>query len=123
SHRDETSQLTSWHCPLASELESWGDLLAVDGTYSIQQPLIAPLYDGWSPLQVLGLVSGQRDKTPYEMVRETAGVRYPSPLFEREFRKLLHDGVREGSTSTGMSGAPLFHGDIAKAISDAAPVP
>ncbi|NLY94981.1 MAG: 4Fe-4S dicluster domain-containing protein [Myxococcales bacterium] len=122
SHRDETSQLATWHCPLANELESWGDLLAVDGTYSIQQPLIAPLYDGWSPLQVLA-VAADRKESPYELVRETVRARYPSAAFERDFRKLLHAGVKEGTTVTGMTGAPLFHNEIAQAIGSAKAVP
>src|SRR5690606_15522670 len=45
---DETGALASWHCPLAHELESWGDQRAVDGTLSIQQPLIAPLWQARS---------------------------------------------------------------------------
>jgi Fe-S-cluster-containing dehydrogenase component/anaerobic selenocysteine-containing dehydrogenase len=123
THRDETSQLCTWHSPLATELESWGDLLAVDGTYSIQQPLIAPLYDGWSPLQVLAAVSGQGNKTPYELVRQTVQSRYPSPMFERDFRKLLHTGLREGTTTGGMTGAPLYHNEIAKALGTAKGIP
>jgi Fe-S-cluster-containing dehydrogenase component/anaerobic selenocysteine-containing dehydrogenase len=123
SHRDETSELATWHCPLANELESWGDLLAVDGTYSVQQPLIAPLYDGWSPLQALGVASGQGDKTPYEHVRQTVHSRYPSAMFERDFRKLLHSGLREGTTTAGMTGTPLFHNEIGKAITNAKAIP
>ena len=43
---DETAQLCHWHVPEAHCLESWSDLQAFDGTVSIQQPLIAPLYKG-----------------------------------------------------------------------------
>ncbi len=43
-HDDETSELCHWHIPEAHFLESWSDARAFDGTVSIVQPLIAPLY-------------------------------------------------------------------------------
>ena len=52
-YRDETAQLCDWHLPMAHALESWSDLRAWDGTASIVQPLIEPLYAGRSAHQVL----------------------------------------------------------------------
>ncbi|MGB5694791.1 MAG: 4Fe-4S dicluster domain-containing protein [Polyangiales bacterium] len=71
SHRNETSELSSWHAPLAHELESWGDQLALDGTLSVQQPLIAPLYGGRNPIEILALFAGRKDPSAYDLVRET----------------------------------------------------
>ncbi|MGQ9365385.1 4Fe-4S dicluster domain-containing protein [Azospirillum sp. ST 5-10] len=51
-HRDETAELCDWHLPLAHELESWGDARAVDGTATILQPMLRPLYGG-RPLPAL----------------------------------------------------------------------
>ncbi|HMD37254.1 MAG TPA: TAT-variant-translocated molybdopterin oxidoreductase, partial [Vicinamibacterales bacterium] len=48
SHADETSELSHWHIPQAHFLETWSDGRAYDGTVSIVQPLIAPLYEGRS---------------------------------------------------------------------------
>ena len=40
------SELCHWHIPETHYLESWSDARAYDGTVTIIQPLIAPLYDG-----------------------------------------------------------------------------
>ena len=45
-YHDETAELCHWHAPEAHYLESWGDVRAFDGTVSLIQPLIAPIYDG-----------------------------------------------------------------------------
>ncbi|WIG55377.1 MAG: Molybdopterin oxidoreductase, iron-sulfur binding subunit [Rhodanobacteraceae bacterium] len=55
---DETGQLAAWHAPQAHELEAWGDALAFDGTISLAQPLIAPLYDGHSAIETMALLLG-----------------------------------------------------------------
>jgi molybdopterin-containing oxidoreductase family iron-sulfur binding subunit len=57
-YRDETGVLAEWHAPQAHELESWGDARAFDGTASIAQPLIAPLYDGHSAIETMALLLG-----------------------------------------------------------------
>ncbi len=56
---NETSILCDWQLPQAHELESWGDARAFDGTISITQPLIAPLYSGKSIHEVLSALQGQ----------------------------------------------------------------
>jgi Fe-S-cluster-containing dehydrogenase component len=53
SHVDETAALAAWHLPLSHALEGWGDLEASDGTISICQPLIRPLFDSKSAVEVL----------------------------------------------------------------------
>ena len=57
---DETSQLCAWHVPESHTLRDWGDTRGYDGTVTIQQPLIAPLYDSRSPLQVLDAIEQPR---------------------------------------------------------------
>ena len=58
-YHDETSQQCGWHLSQTHYLESWGDTRAYDGTVSIAQPLIAPLFDGKSPIEVLALILGR----------------------------------------------------------------
>jgi molybdopterin-containing oxidoreductase family iron-sulfur binding subunit len=57
-YRDETGTLATWHVPQAHELETWGDARAFDGTNSLAQPLIAPLYDGHSAIEMMALLLG-----------------------------------------------------------------
>jgi len=71
SHRDETSQQTTWHVPLAHELEAWGDQEALDGMVTIQQPLIAPLYGGRNPIELLAVFAGEETTKANELVRAT----------------------------------------------------
>ena len=71
-HFDETSARCTWHVPRAHELETWGDARGLDGTVSVQQPLIAPLYDGRSDIELLSLMAHASDKRGYDAVRTTA---------------------------------------------------
>ena len=103
SHNDETSFLTQWHLPLAHELESWGDARAYDGTSSIIQPLIAPLYQGRSAIEVVGSLLGQQDRSGYEIVRDYWRPWHNSSTaaqFEEAWEKWLRDGVIDATTST-----------------------
>ena len=119
SYYDETSMLCQWHVPEMHALESWGDGRAYDGTVTIQQPLIAPLYNGRSVYEVIGALAG-RETTAYDAVRNywkgnapttavataaspapanapASAVAPASPEFEERWRKWLHDGFVSGS--------------------------
>ncbi len=58
-YQNETAELCQWHVNEAHYLEAWGDTRAYDGTVSIVQPLIAPLYDGKSAYELVAMLSGQ----------------------------------------------------------------
>jgi molybdopterin-containing oxidoreductase family iron-sulfur binding subunit len=68
-YKDETTQLCHWHVPQAHYLESWGDTRSYDGTITIMQPLIEPLYDGKTPYELLAVFSEQYDRKPLEIVK------------------------------------------------------
>jgi molybdopterin-containing oxidoreductase family iron-sulfur binding subunit len=69
-HKDETSEWSHWHIPAAHYLESWSDARSYDGTVSIIQPLIAPLYDGRTAHEMLAVFSNQFDRKGYDIVRD-----------------------------------------------------
>ncbi|MGI9035578.1 MAG: 4Fe-4S dicluster domain-containing protein [Pyrinomonadaceae bacterium] len=68
-YENETSARCDWHIPAAHELESWSDARAFDGTVSIIQPLIAPLYNGKSAHEFLAAFTSSPDVSDYEIVR------------------------------------------------------
>ncbi|MGA7307207.1 MAG: TAT-variant-translocated molybdopterin oxidoreductase [Rhodothermales bacterium] len=97
-HVDETARLATWHVPAAHYLEAWGDGRSYDGTPSVVQPLIAPLYeDAKSSIEVLGAFTTSGLKSGYEFVRDNwAGL--ISGDFEAGWRRVVHDGFIAGST-------------------------
>jgi molybdopterin-containing oxidoreductase family iron-sulfur binding subunit len=124
---DETAERCAWHVPATHELESWGDARAFDGTLSIQQPLIAPLYGGRSPIELLGLLTGQLGSTSHDAVRATWLERFGSDGFEDRWREALRSGVVadsaapfESVTPRTSEGAPDVQASAAGADSIAA---
>jgi MoCo/4Fe-4S cofactor protein with predicted Tat translocation signal len=96
-YQNETAELCQWHVNQAHELEAWGDARAYDGTVSIIQPLIAPLYQGKSPVEFLALLSGEADTSGYDLVRAYWQKQHAGSDFEAFWRKSLHDGWIEGT--------------------------
>jgi Fe-S-cluster-containing dehydrogenase component len=68
---DETSENCTWHVPRAHAYESWGDERALDGSTSVRQPLIAPLYDGRGDIELLAFMANAPEKSAHEAVRGT----------------------------------------------------
>jgi len=92
-YEDETSQDATWHVPAAHYLESWGDARAYDGTISIVQPLIAPIFGGRSALELLARLLGEEPKG-----LELVSAQHKGLLGDdRRFRKAVHDGIIEGT--------------------------
>ena len=94
---DETSSKAEWHIPRAHYLESWGDARAVGGTLSVVQPLILPLFGGRSPVEVLGLMVGGKERPAYDIVRETWKPILAEAEFDKKWNRVLHDGLLAGS--------------------------
>ena len=92
-YEDETSVLCHWHLPEAHYLESWSDARAYDGTITILQPLIAPLYNGKSAHELVSVLMGQPGRSAYDIVRDYWRAQHPSQGFELFWRTALHDGL------------------------------
>jgi molybdopterin-containing oxidoreductase family iron-sulfur binding subunit len=110
---DETAALSQWTIPETHFLEQWSDTRAFDGTVSIVQPLIAPLYESHSAHEVIAVLDGKVDATPYALVRDFWKQQFDTkpaafgPLtkpdgsafdtFEDFWRRAVHDGFIAGS--------------------------
>ncbi len=94
---DETSSLVEWHLPESHYLESWGDVRAIDGTMSVVQPLIQPLFGGHSKFEALNLIVTGRDLNGHEIVRQNWMSIIKEKDFETEWRQILHDGLLKNS--------------------------
>lgn len=92
-YRNETTERCNWHIPRAHFLESWGDSRAYDGTVSIMQPLIFPLYDGKTIIELLALMNGEETTRGYDIVRQTFQERLSSEFSETNWNQWLHDGI------------------------------
>ncbi len=104
--RNETGVIAAWHLPEAHYLESWGDARTLDGSASIQQPLIQPLYGGRTASEVLALISAYRDQRAYDIVRNYWMARWPGAQAEKTWRKCLHDGVIPDTARPSLTPAP-----------------
>ena len=99
---DETAAACDWHLPESHYLEAWGDHRASDGTGSIQQPLIAPLYETRSVIEVLADLSSS-SPSGMRQVQVTWSGNKIDDAFERLWRLWLHDGVVADSAATPLA--------------------
>ncbi len=98
SHRNETAELCQWHLPEAHYLESWSDARAYDGTVSIIQPLIEPLYGGKNAHEIITIFAGQSGLTAHDLVQAYWQKQHSGADFDAFWRKSLHDGWVAGTT-------------------------
>jgi molybdopterin-containing oxidoreductase family iron-sulfur binding subunit len=91
-YEDETSRFANWHVPLAHYLESWGDARAADGSYTSVQPMIMPLFGGWSEIDLLAVVAGRPKPQGPELIQETFREVATPTDFLAGWAKFLHDG-------------------------------
>ena len=144
---DETATLSHWHVPATHYLEAWGDARSFDGTTSIVQPLIQPLYSGKSAHEVIATLSDRPERNAYDVVREywmangvgqaggvipTATATAPTApalpaqpvsaasTFEQHWRKWLHDGFIAGTAFA--PSAAVVAPDVATRITASAAV-
>ncbi len=105
-HADETSRWSQWHLHAAHDLEAWGDVRAYDGTASIIQPLIEPLYGGKSAHEVLSVLAGQPARDGYGIVRDYWRGKLEGD-FEKRWARALHDGVVAGTALPALTPEPV----------------
>jgi MoCo/4Fe-4S cofactor protein with predicted Tat translocation signal len=139
THVDETAYLAHWNLPAAHPLETWGDARAFDGTVTLTQPLIAPLYEGRSLHEVLALFTSQGDRRGLQIVKDywtkafSSGAQWtitgppdsePFANPEAFWRRTLHDGFIYGTAVTeGGPATPFVAAAPATPATGTAPAP
>jgi molybdopterin-containing oxidoreductase family iron-sulfur binding subunit len=120
---DETSEKCTWHVPMAHALESWGDARGVDGTWSIRQPLIAPLHGGRSDIEVLAVLAGEAPKG-YEAVRKTFKESAAIPaMFDAAWSSALQRGAAKQSATLLFAGLKPNLEEVAALVAKAPVAP
>ena len=122
-YEDETSEYCQWHIPQAHFLETWGDGRAFDGTITLQQPLIEPLYSGRSASELLS-VFGEDDPQTAEAILKgywESNLAEANGNFESAWRRSLHDGWIPGTESAAVE-AQMVAGATTRAVVEASQV-
>jgi molybdopterin-containing oxidoreductase family iron-sulfur binding subunit len=96
-YSNETSVWCHWHVPETHYLESWSDARAYDGTASIVQPLILPLYGAKTSHEVLNVLLNRADQSAHDTVQRYWQAQHQGNDFEDFWQTSLHDGLLAGS--------------------------
>jgi molybdopterin-containing oxidoreductase family iron-sulfur binding subunit len=112
---EETGLKASWHAPLAHFLESWDDAEGWDGTASLVQPLILPLFSGRPLTSLLAVLAGEAETNDKKLLEATWRGPNGKLSSDKAWRKALHDGVIAGTART--AAAPVVKlAEIATAV-------
>ncbi len=110
-YKNETSLACTHVSNAAHPLEVWKDGFSNDGSVLIGQPLINPLFDGKSEIETLAVLMGS------EVTDGQAIVRATQDLDNKTWKKSVHDGFVEGTTSESVAvtagAAPQIESDNA----------
>ena len=118
---NETAEWCHWHVPEAHYLESWSDARAYDGTASIVQPLIMPLYGGKTPHEVMNVLADHAGQSAHDTVRAYWQTQHKGDDFEDFWQISLHDGVVAGTAFPERADLPATK--PLQAFIDSIPVP
>src|SRR5262249_62281570 len=117
-------------------LESWSAARAYDGTVTVMQPLIAPLYEGRTLQEVLAcFIDAQNGRSAHDLVKgfwtrayggaipgyaiaDATGAKFQSA--ESMWKHVLHDGWVPGTRAAEVGGRSLEGGIPASGTSVAA---
>jgi Fe-S-cluster-containing dehydrogenase component len=105
THLDETAIISTWHVNKAHYLETWSDARTYDGTITIIQPMIAPLYGGVTAHEVFQGLLENPQMSAYDAVVANART-YIKGDINAAWRKALHDGWVEGTAFTAGTKSP-----------------
>jgi Fe-S-cluster-containing dehydrogenase component len=116
-YEDETAAACKTVVPAAHPLESWGDLRATDGTVSLIQPLIAPLWGGFQEADLLGAFVDEGDVGAHALLKKFWAAQNKVPDdFDGNWERWLADGVVPGTAAPAESGLAVDGAALAQAV-------
>ena len=92
-YADETAAACNWHIPEAHYLEQWSDVRNFDGSVSLVQPLIAPLYGARSAHELLAAFTANTEQSGYDILRAYWKAQSKGADFESDWRGWLNLGL------------------------------
>lgn len=90
---DETALHSDWHLPLQHPLEAWSDARAADGTITLGQPTISPLYEGRTPSEIVSLLADDAPRDARDLLRSHYQATADDAAFAPIWDAMLRDGV------------------------------
>jgi MoCo/4Fe-4S cofactor protein with predicted Tat translocation signal len=97
NYHNDTTDYCHWHVPEAHYLEAWSDARSHDGTASIIQPMILPLYGGKSAHEILAIFTDQPDASGYDLLQSYWRSQHTGDDFDAWWRRSVHDGYISNS--------------------------
>ena len=88
-----------WHLPEAHYLETWGDGRAPDGSVTIQQPMIEPIYDGKSAMETVAMLAGYKYRKGYDIVRKYWLGQWPAATTRQDVARVRARRGRSAGTA------------------------
>jgi len=96
-YADETAAHSQWQIPESHYLEAWSDGRAYDGTITIQQPLIEPLYASHSAHELLDALLSEEVRSDHDIVQAYWTAQQGEDGFVAFWQTALHDGLLGGT--------------------------
>lgn len=93
---EETSKACHWHIPAAHYLEQWGDARSIDGTLCAIQPMVLPLWNGVSEIEILNALAGKPSPEGPALIKETFSI-LSKDNSEEAWTTYLHNGFLANS--------------------------
>jgi molybdopterin-containing oxidoreductase family iron-sulfur binding subunit len=115
AREDETSRLAGTVVAASHPLECWGDLGSRDGTVSLVQPLVSPLRESVTEIELLAAFAGRGDRGAWRLLRESWGARTGAEGFDRRWEQWLSAGLVPGSAAPAVP-APVDLARVAEAL-------
>jgi molybdopterin-containing oxidoreductase family iron-sulfur binding subunit len=119
---DETAQRCSWVLAASHPFETWGDARAADGTISIVQPLLQPLFESLSEVELLAGFLGIAEEGGHRILQDFWRERAPGADFDVRWERWLARGVVPDTASRAEAASPRLDA-IAQAMRAPAQAP